>query len=128
MPLKIYQTNAIAKISEFFTGYQKQLGVIEQLRAISPESAFTMEGMDQGASQFQLITGNQYFSYLNLGNKFYPNITIKAPTGAGKTLMAIETIIKYNTIVKQGKRQLVECEIKTIFTDRHWRAILVTMF
>jgi type III restriction enzyme len=104
MPLKIYQTNAIAKISEFFTGYQKQLGVIEQLRAISPESAFTMEGMDQGASQFQLITGNQYFSYLNLGNKFYPNITIKAPTGAGKTLMAIETIIKYNTIIKEGKR------------------------
>lgn len=104
MSLKIYQTNAIAKISEFFIGYQKQLGLIEQLRAVSPEAAFTMEGMDQGAGQFQLITGNQYFSYLNLGNKFYPNITIKAPTGAGKTLLAIETIVKYNQIIKSGKR------------------------
>jgi hypothetical protein len=86
MPLKIYQTNAIAKISEFFTGYQKQLGLVEQLRAISPDAALTMEASDQSGGQFKLITGHSYFEYLNLGNKFYPNITIKAPTGAGKTL------------------------------------------
>ena len=104
MSLKIYQTNAIAKISEFFTGYQKQLGLIDQLKVFSPDAAFTLENMDQGSSQFQLITRDQYFSYLNLSSKFYPNITIKAPTGAGKTLLAIETIVKYNQILASGKR------------------------
>jgi ATP-dependent protease Clp ATPase subunit len=88
MSLKIYQTNAIAKISEFFIGYQRQLAVIDQVRNVNPDTALTMESSDQSGGQFKLITRNQYFEYLNLGNKFYPNITIKAPTGAGKTLLS----------------------------------------
>ena len=105
MSLKIYQQNTITKIEEFFLQYKKKLNDLDSLKINYPDLASSFSNDDISNNIFTQITGCGYFSYKNQSGSFYPNLTIKAPTGAGKTIIALETMVRYFKIVESDSRK-----------------------
>ena len=105
MGLKQYQKNTIKTIEEFFAEYKSAQIAVAKLREVSPEHAVTIASQDFSRAIFSSIKPSiNYFSYSNPEGQYYPNLTIKAPTGAGKTLLAIETINSYFDKLLEGKK------------------------
>ena len=105
MYLKKYQSRVVGEIKQFLSVAKTQRTAIEEASKALPETM--RNSLNYVQSSFDTI-GNDYVDSCKNGlGQFYPRVSLKVPTGGGKTILAVEAIREFQNLFAQRKTGLI---------------------
>lgn len=105
MYLKKYQIRVLNELKHLFQTAKQQKTAIDTASALLPENL--KNSLNYVQHTFDTIKKPYLDQCRNGVGKYYPRVTIKVPTGGGKTILAVEAIKEYQTLFAQKKTGLV---------------------
>lgn len=105
MYLKKYQIRVINELKHLFQTSKDQKTIFEAMAISLPEGY--RNSLNYVEHTFKTINKPYLDQCKNGVGKYYPRLTIKVPTGGGKTILAVEAIKEYQTLFAQKKTGLV---------------------
>lgn len=105
MFLKNYQIRVVGELKNFLTKAKENRVAIEAAAKLLPENL--RHSLNYVQTTFEAIAKPLDDNCKNgLGN-YYPRLSIKVPTGGGKTLLGVEAIREYQTLFAQKRTGLI---------------------
>lgn len=105
MYLKKYQIRVLNELKHLFQTAKEQKTLIDAVPTSIDESI--RNSLNYVKLTLDKVQKNYIDQCRNGVGKYYPRLTIKVPTGGGKTILAVEAIKEYQTLFAQKKTGLV---------------------
>ncbi len=105
MFLKNYQIRVVSELRNFLQKAKENRIEIEAASKLLPENL--RHTLSYVQTTFEVIGRPLNENCRNGLGKFYPRLSIKVPTGGGKTVLAVEAIREYQTLFAQKRTGLV---------------------
>ena len=105
MYLKKYQVRVVSELKNFLHLAKENKVAIETASKLLPENL--RHSLNYVQTTFEAIAKPLHDNCRNGLNYYYPRLSIKVPTGGGKTVLAVEAIREYQTLFAQKRTGLV---------------------